>query len=157
MALRTIHNARRPGAAAVETALVMIPLLMFIFGVFEFGRMLMVWNVLNNAARVGCRFALANNTDATLATDVTTQVTNQMSGLNTTAFSSFSVTVSGTHTASGVTTTYTGNGCNNLVAGDLITVTVTGKYKFMNIIPLVTMPSNFSMSSAPTLVCEGAT
>lgn len=97
MAIRKIHSARRSGAAAVETALVLLPLFMFLFGIFEFGRLMMVWNVLNNAAREGCRYALVNNTSATITTDVTTQVTNRMAGLNTSAFSSFSVTVSGTH------------------------------------------------------------
>jgi Flp pilus assembly protein TadG len=157
MAIRKMGGIRRSGAAAVETALVMIPLLMFIFGVFEFGRLIMVWNVLNNAAREGCRWALVNNTDPTLSTDVTTQVTNRMAGLNTSAFSSFTVTVSGTHTVNGVTTSYSGNAVNNLVAGDLITVTVTGNFLFMNIIPLVPMPKSITMTSAPTMVCEGAT
>ena len=138
MAIRKLRSARRPGAAAVETALVMVPLLMFVFGVFEYGRLLMVWNVLNNAAREGCRYALANNTVRPISTDVTTQVTNRMAGLNTSAFSGFTVTVSGTHSG----TTYTGNNVNNLVAGDLITVTVTGTYQFMNIIPFVTMPKS---------------
>ena len=45
---------------------------MFIMGVFEYGRLLMDWNVLNNAAREGCRYALANNTSTTISTDVTT-------------------------------------------------------------------------------------
>lgn len=152
MAIRKLRSARRLGAAALETALVCIPLFMFIFGVFEYGRMLMAWNVLDNAAREGCRWALVNNTDPTISTDVTTQVTNRMAGLNTTAFSGFTVRVSGTHNG----TTYTGNNVNSLVAGDLITVTVTGTYQFMNIIPLVTMPT-FTMTSAPTMVCEGAT
>ena len=50
---------RRPGATAVETALVLIPLTMFVFGVFEYGRLLMTWDLLNNSAREGCRYALA--------------------------------------------------------------------------------------------------
>ena len=51
---------------------------MFIIGVFEYGRLLMDWNVLNNAAREGCRYALANNTSTTISTDVTTLVTTYM-------------------------------------------------------------------------------
>jgi Flp pilus assembly protein TadG len=149
MAIRNLRKTRRLGAAALETALVCIPLFMFIFGVLEYGRMLMAWNVLNNAAREGCRYALVNNTSSTISADVTTQVTNRMAGLNNTAFSSFSVSVSGTH--GGAATSV-----NNLVAGDLITVTVTGTYQFMNIIPLVTMPK-LTITSAPTMVCEGAT
>ncbi len=129
--------------------MVLIPLLMFVFGVFEFGRMLMAWNLLNNAARSGCRWALVNNTDTNIASDVTTQVTNRMAGQNTMAFSTFSVSVSGTH--GGVSTPV-----NNLVAGDLITVTVTGTFQFMNIVPFLNMGS-MTITSSPTMVCEGAT
>lgn len=149
MAIRKVRGARRSAAAAVETAVVLIPFMMFALGIMEYGRLLMVINVVNDAAREGCRYALVNNTSSTISTSVTTQVTNRMCGLNTTAFSSFSVSVSGTH--NGVSTAV-----NNLVAGDLITVTVSGQYKFMNIIPFITMPS-FTITSAPTMVCEGAT
>ena len=96
---------------------------------------------------------LVNNHYAhtTIQADVTTQVINRISGLNTTAFSGFSVNVSGTPLLQVATLV------NNLaVAGDLITVTVTGTYTFMNIIPLITMPA-MTLTSAPTMVCEGAT
>jgi Flp pilus assembly protein TadG len=149
MVIRKPRGSRRWGATTIETALVMIPTIMFLMGVFEYGRLLMDWNVLNNAAREGCRYALANNTTSTISTDVQTLVTTKMAGENAN-FSNFTVTVSGTHL--GVSTSV-----NNLVAGDLITVTVTGKYKFMNVIPLVSMPSSFSITSAVTMVCEGAT
>jgi Flp pilus assembly protein TadG len=155
MTINKPRTIRRCGAAAVETALVMLPFFVFVFGTLEYGRMLMAWNVLNNAAREGCRYALVNNTSATITTDTTTQVTGRMAGLNTTAFSSFSVSVSGSHTANGTTTSYTGSGVNNLVAGDLITVTVSGTYQFMNIIPGITLPK-LTITSAPTMVCEGA-
>jgi Flp pilus assembly protein TadG len=145
---RKLRGGRRRGAVAVETALVMIWVLMFIFGVFEYIRLLMGWNLLNNAAREGCRYALANNTSSTISTDVQGIVTGFMAG-ETTCFTNFTVTVSGTH--QGVSTSI-----NNLAAGDLITVTVTGKYNFMNIISLIPMPSSFSMTSAVTMGCEGA-
>ena len=102
--------------------MVLIPLLSLIFGIFEFSRLLMDWNLLNNAAREGCRYAVVNNTSTTISTDVQTTVTNFMAG-QTTAFSNFTVTVSGTH--QGVATPV-----NNLTAGDLVTVTVSGTYKF---------------------------
>ena len=87
---------------------------------------------------------------ATLATDVQTLVTSKMS-TRLSSFSNFTVTVSGVDQG----TSYTGNGCNSLVAGDFITVTVSGKYLFMNIIPFHIMPT-FTMTSACTMVCEGA-
>jgi hypothetical protein len=58
------------------------------------------------------------------------------------------VTVTGTHL--GVATAV-----NNLAAGDMVTVTVSGTYKFMNIIPLAKMPTSFTITSAVIMVCEG--
>jgi len=147
MVIRTLRVGRRRGSVAVETALVMISLTSLIFGVFEFSRLLMDWNLLNNAARQGCRYAIVNNTSTTISTQVQTIVTSFMAG-QTTSFSGFTVTVSGTHL--GVSTPV-----NNLTPGDMITVTVSGTYKFMNIIPLVKMPSSYSITSAVIMGCEG--
>jgi Flp pilus assembly protein TadG len=141
-----LHKSQRQGAAAIETALVIIPMVMFLFGVFEFGRLLMDWNLLNNAAREGCRYALVNNTATTISSDVQGVVTTRMAGA-TVSFNAFTVAVSGTQ--KGVATPV-----KDLVPGDLITVSVSGQYKFMNIIPFIPMPS-LTMNSAVTMVCEG--
>lgn len=139
------RSHRRVGAAALETAIVMLPVILLFCGVFQYGRLLMSWNVLNNAAREGCRYALVNNTKVTIATDVDAVVRATM-GTQVNTFTNFSVTVTGTHL--GVDTPV-----NNLVAGDFITVTVQGDYKFISLpIPTPTM----TMKSAVTMVCEGA-
>jgi Flp pilus assembly protein TadG len=137
----------RRGAVAVEAAAVMIAVLSFVSGVFEFSRLFMDWNLLNNAAREGCRFAVVNNTDTAISTDVQTTVTKFMAG-QTASFSNFTVTVSGTHL--GVATLV-----NNLTAGDLVTVTVSGTYKFLNIIPLTQLPASFTITSSVIMGCEG--
>src|SRR5271167_945944 len=93
---RNTRVQHRGGATLVEFAFVLIPLTFFIFGVFEYGRLLMDWNLLNNAAREGCRYALANNTSTTISTSVQTIVTNYMAG-QTRDFNSFTVAVTGTH------------------------------------------------------------
>jgi Flp pilus assembly protein TadG len=149
MATRTVRDNRRGGAVAVETALVLLPMFVLLFGIFEYSRLMMDWNLLNNAAREGCRYALANNTSTTIASDVQGVVTSRMAGEDT-HFSGFSVTVSGTHQGNSTPV-------NNLIPGDLITVTVTGNYQFMKIIPMVSMPSTLSITSAVTMVCEGGT
>jgi len=149
MVIRKHRSGRRWGAAAIETAMVMIPMTMFLFGVFEYGRLLMNWNLLNNAAREGCRYALVNNTSGTISTSVQTTVTNYMAGQSG-SFTGFTVTVSGTH--GGVSTPV-----NNLVPGDWITVTVSGNYHFMRIIPKAIMPASVSLSSSVTMLCEGGT
>jgi Flp pilus assembly protein TadG len=149
MAIRTHRAARRAGAEVVEVSLVLIWMIVFLMGVFEYGRFLMDWNVLNNATREGCRYALANNTNTSVSSNVSTLVTNYMGGENVN-FTGFSVTVTGTH--NGVATTV-----NNLAAGDLITVTAGGTYRFMNVIPYVAMPVSFSMNCSITMACEGGT
>ncbi len=147
------HRVKRSGATVVETAVVLIPVVMFIFAVFEYGWLVMNYNVLNNAAREGCRYALVNNTSPTITSDVQTVVDNFMAGSKGN-YNNFTVTVSGSH--QGVSTNTT-SGINALVAGDLITVTVQGQYKFMNVIPFVTLPTTVNINSSVTMVCEGAT
>ncbi len=147
MVIRKNRVAGRRGHVVPETAIILIPVISLIFGSFEFSRFLMDWNLLNNAARTGCRYAIANNTSSTISSDVLTLVTTCMAG-QTSSFSNLSVTISGTH--QGVNTAV-----NSLSAGDLLTVKVSGTYKFMNIIPIKRMPSSFVMSSAVIMGCEG--
>jgi Flp pilus assembly protein TadG len=159
MRIRKTANGRRRGAATVETALVMIPLTMLLFGVFEYGRLLMVWNLVNNSSREGCRYALANNTAFNSSSSptplvaftnaVTAVVTARMGGQDTKALTGFTVSVSGTHNGSSVSDVTT------LLPGDMVTVTVTGTYNFMHVIPLVRMTAPLSISSSVTMVCEG--
>jgi len=149
MVIRKLHGGRRWGAVVVETSAVIGLVAMFVFGVFEYGRFLMDWNLLNNAAREGCRYALANNTSTTITTTVQSIVTTYMAG-ETKDFSNFTISVTGTHL--GVSTAV-----NSLEPGDPITVTVSGKYIFMNIVPFVHMPTSFVVTSGVTMLCEGGT
>jgi len=142
-----IKNCR--GAVQVEAALVLVTLMMMIFGIFEYGRLLLDWSLLNNAAREACRYALANNTSSTINSDVQGIVTKMMAGRNS-CFSNFTVSISGTHQG-------TATAVNSLTAGDLVTVTVSGKYNFMNVVPVVHMPASISITSAVVMVCEGGT
>jgi Flp pilus assembly protein TadG len=137
---------RRLGAATLELAFVAIPVFMVVFGIFEYGRLLMDWTVLNAAAREGCRYALVNNTNSTIATDVQAVVTARL-GKETASFKSVTVTLTGTHNG-------TATAITNLMAGDPIAVSVSGPYRFMNIIPLIPMPS-VTLSSSCTSICEG--
>ena len=149
MVIRRLHAGQRRGNVLVETSMVIGLVTMIVFGVFEYSRLLMDWNLLNNAAREGCRYALANNTSTTISTSVTSLVNTYMAG-ETKDFSNWSVTVTGTHL--GVSTPV-----NNLEPGDPITVTVSGTYKFMNIVPFIKMPSSLVITSGVTMLCEGGT
>ncbi len=149
MVIRRLHGGRRWGAVLVETSVIIGLVLMLVFGVFEYARFLMDWNLLNNAAREGCRYALANNTSTTITTSVQSIVTTYMAG-ETKDFSNFTISVTGTHL--GVSTPV-----NNLEPGDPITVTVSGTYLFMNIIPFIHMPTSLVVTSGVTMLCEGGT
>jgi len=149
MVIRRLHGGRRWGGALVETGVIIGLVAMIVFGVFEYARLLMDWNLLDNAAREACRYALANNTSTTISTTVQNIVTGYMAG-ETKNFSNWSVNVSGTHL--GVSTPV-----NSLQPGDPITVTVSGTYKFMNIVPFIHMPTSFVITSAVTMLCEGGT
>jgi Flp pilus assembly protein TadG len=147
MVIRKPGVGRRRGISTVETGAVLVLLLSLVLGVFEFSRLLMAWDLLNNAAREGCRYAIANNTNSAVVATVGTTVTSYMAGQDT-CFSNFTVTVTGTHL--GVTTPIA-----NLTAGDLVTVTVSGNYKFMNIVPIMKMPTSLSIRSSVIMGCEG--
>jgi Flp pilus assembly protein TadG len=51
---RRTHSQRR-GASLIEFAIVIPVFILFVFGIVEIGRGLMVTHLLNNAARDGCR------------------------------------------------------------------------------------------------------
>ena len=55
MKTKTQRRRHRRGAATLELAFVAIPVFMVVFGIFEYGRLLMDWNVLNAAARASNR------------------------------------------------------------------------------------------------------
>lgn len=147
MTFTRYKSKRRQGLTLVETAFVMIPLTMLLFGIFVYGQLLMDWNLLINAVQVGCRYALANNTNPSVNTQVQSIVNGCLTGRST-SLSGFTITLSGTH--QGVATAV-----NNLAPGDPITVSITATYQFPNVIPLVTMPSTMPMNSSSTMICEG--
>jgi Flp pilus assembly protein TadG len=57
MARRQQRKVKRHGTYAVEFALVFPVLILFMFAIFEYGRFLMVRQLLDNAAREGARIA----------------------------------------------------------------------------------------------------
>ena len=61
------HRRKRRGASVVEFAVVAPVFILLVFGMIEYGRMLMVQQVLTNASREGARRAVL---DGTLTSDV---------------------------------------------------------------------------------------
>jgi len=74
-----VRTGRR-GAATVEFALVAPLLFLLILGMMEFGRVMMVQNLLDNAARNGCREGVIAGTDDNA---LKTAVSKSLRGLGT--------------------------------------------------------------------------
>jgi Flp pilus assembly protein TadG len=72
----------RRGVTVVEMALVLSMALLFLFGILEYGRYLMVMQTANNAAREGVRYAVVHTGDGTTAAQVIAVVTSRMSGVD---------------------------------------------------------------------------
>jgi Flp pilus assembly protein TadG len=94
----------------VEFAILAPLLVTLLLGMIEFGRAMMVMELMNNAARNGCRTAVINGSD----TAAVTQAVNYT--LNSTTVSGATVTVLVNGTQADV---------NTAITGDAITVTVS--------------------------------
>jgi Flp pilus assembly protein TadG len=173
-------SGRRCGVTTVETAMVMLPLLLTMFSIFEYGRFVMVRQLLDLATELGCRYAIAHNQDSTIITAVQAQVNTYMAGMNnTTQFSApLVVTVYQIPTSTWdptlvtVTTTswtvvppsnasLTGSGSpttlaaiNSIKPGDPIAVGAVGNFKMMFPTLLYVSPT-IPMNSMVILTCEG--
>ena len=99
-AIRAVARNRRPlrsGAVAVEAAIVMPVVILLMLGVWELGRLVDITMTLQNAARVGARYAaggVSNGTPVTVSM-VQTEVQNylQAAGFSSSVATSASVTV----------------------------------------------------------------
>jgi Flp pilus assembly protein TadG len=131
-----VCRIRRRGAAAVEFAMVAPLFFLLIIGMIEFGRMVMVQQVLTNAAREGARKAVL---DGSTASDVVTTVTNYMKGAK--------ITV----TTSNVT--LTPSDPTKTVFGDPITVQVSVPFSQVSWLPS-SMLSMFTTQSDITLSAQ---
>ena len=79
MTTRDLRRRRRRGATIVETALVISTCLLLVFGIYEYGRFLMVRNLMDNAVQVGARYAVVHTYDATTA-DIQNRVDQLLAG-----------------------------------------------------------------------------
>ena len=81
--LRARSSQRRQGATTIEMAVVAGIASLLLFGIMEFCLIVYTYNVVDNAAREGARFAVVNTTEDTMITDTKAVVKNFMSGIDT--------------------------------------------------------------------------
>jgi Flp pilus assembly protein TadG len=120
---------RRRGSVLVESALVLPAVIIFLFGIFEYGRYLMTMQLLSNATREACRYAVSHTQSVIIngvtygnnTSDVTNKFTSMMGG---TTISGQSVTVYRSNSVGSNLGTWT-----NAQPGECICVRVTGNYQ----------------------------
>lgn len=69
------------GSVLVETAIILPILLLFVFGIFEYGRAMLIVNTLNNAAREGARRAAVSAAPINIDAFVTSGIPFDKTGL----------------------------------------------------------------------------
>ncbi len=119
---------------------------MLLFGLFDYGRVLMFRQLLANAAREGARFATVNTNSASTS-DVQTCVTNYLAGQQLT-----NLTIS-VYEANPTTGANIG-AWTNAALTNCIAVEITGTYSCMT--PTFSMlPANLPMSAKAVVYSEG--
>jgi Flp pilus assembly protein TadG len=124
MTRKRLASRRRFGRTAVEAALVIPLVLMLILGAFEYSRLIMAKQIMDNAAREGARYAVVNTTNSSSLTtaQIQTYVTNYMAGQT---LGSQNVSV---FQADSTTGAFVSSSWNSASFGSAIGVTVTGNF-----------------------------
>lgn len=136
-AVRRRKSSPRRGAAAVEFAIVASLFFALIFGIIEFGRLMMVQQVLTNASREGARRAIIeNSTEAEVREVIESYL--------------------GDAAVSGSTATVEPQTLSMLSFGDPVTVTISVPYESVSWIPSPWFLDGITMRAATTMRCERA-
>jgi Flp pilus assembly protein TadG len=143
---------RRPAATLVETAMVISIFLMVLFGIFEYGRFVMTRQLMENAAREGARWAIANTYNGTTAqlrdvVDARLGVArNQLVGYTkATAISAYAADINGNAIA--------GKAWNDAAFGENVVVEVVGQYA--PVLPnLLRLNTSFTVRSKAIMMSE---
>jgi Flp pilus assembly protein TadG len=126
-------NATRRGAAIVEFAVVAPILMVFILGIIEIGRLVMVAQVATNASREGSRYAVQGGANtSTIDTYLRTYLAS--AGLSNTASGTGSAVTITVETLSGTTWTATSDP-STVPSGTPLRVTVSVNFKSQSWLP----------------------
>lgn len=110
------RQKNRRGAAAVEFAMVAPIFILLVFGMIEYGRMVMVQQILTNASREAARIGVL---DGSTTAQVTTAATNYLTGAS----------------VSGATVAVTPSPPSSATYGTPVTVTITVPFSSVSWLP----------------------
>lgn len=144
----------RRGSTVVETAIVLPLMLLFIFGIMEYGRYVLCLQTVTNAAREGCRYAVTHTQPVTLGgtttgnaiSDVTNQVTQFLSGQQLTG-----------QTVTVYQSDAQGNNIgawNGAITGQYVGVQINGSFQ-ITVPQLLYFPSTVPVQTTSVMICEG--
>ena len=148
------RSDERRASAIVETALVLPLMLLLLFGIMEYGRYVLSLQVVTNAAREGCRYAVTHTQPVTLGgattgnatSDVTNTVSNFLIGQQ---LSSQSIQV--------YLSDSQGNNIgawNGATPGQYVCVQITGNFQ-ITVPRLLSFPSSIAVQAKSVMICEG--
>lgn len=143
----------RGGQALVEFAMALVVILMLIFGVVEFGRIVLVYNGIANGARIGARYAITNSSPpnatsvtnanvSTIQTNVQTVVKNFLAP-TTVNINAAGLSITTTFPNKSCTGSISTSTCSGTSAGNPVQVTVSYPYDLL--IPYY--PINITLSN----------
>jgi Flp pilus assembly protein TadG len=159
MLVRQRKLSRRRGHTISEAALVIIVMFLFLFGIVEYGRYLMVLHVADNAAREGARYAAVNTGNGTTQSQVVSVVTDRLAGITNNiqnyTVNVFTVDMSQIYNTSTGKYLYpssanlsslSGSNWNDAQFGQAIAVQITGTYNpiLPSFLQLPSMPVNIT-------------
>ena len=127
-----LFRRKRRAAAAVEFAVVAPVFLLLVFGMIEYGRMVMVYQVITNASREGARTAVL---DGATTSSVTTAVNNYLTA----------------GAVSGATVTVSPNPPSGAHYGDPVTVTVSIPFSQVSWLPSPMYLGGTTLTSATVM------
>lgn len=148
------REAERWGGAVVESAIVLPLMLLFLFGIMEYGRYILCLQVVTNAAREGSRYAVTHTQPVTLngattantTSTVVNTVTNFLAGQQLT---NLNVQVFQSDAAGNNIGNWT-----NATPGQYVCVQITGNFQV--VVPrLLSFPGSVPVLAQSVMVCEG--
>ncbi len=117
----------RRGQAAVEFAMAVFALCALIFGVVEFGRIVLVFNTVTDAARLGARWAITNSSPPNAASVTNANVSTIQSGVQTVVTNFLQGGTVNTNAAGlTITTTFPNKSCTGSLPGSTCSGTTPG-------------------------------
>ena len=138
-------NTSRRGGTLVETAIVLNIVLMLMFAVMDYGKLVMTTQLLNNAAREGARQAVTSTSTMTTA-QIQATVTNYLAGQN---LSNMNIQV---YQCDPTTGNNLGAWTNTTLGGS-IAVQISGNY--LPLLPTFSrIPSPLALSTTAMMTCE---